>query len=77
MDRAVSLNDLSQAKERVVIGELDIALQKDLIGELILEGLVDKAKAADDILHTLEDAQALNVTQLESLEKEVAGVNAA
>jgi hypothetical protein len=77
MNRAVSLNDLSQAKERVVIGELDIALQKDLIGELILEGLVDKAKAADDILHTLEDAQALNVTQLESLEKEVAGVNAA
>ena len=77
MNRAVSLNDLSQAKERVVIGELDIALQKDLICELILEGLVDKAKAADDILHTLEDAQALNVTQLESLEKEVAGVNAA
>jgi len=77
MNRAVFSNDLSQAKERVVIGELDIALQKDLIGELILEGLVNKAKAADDILHTLEDAQALNVTQLESLEKEVAGVNAA
>jgi hypothetical protein len=32
INRAVLINDLSQTKERVVIGELDIALQKDLIG---------------------------------------------
>jgi hypothetical protein len=77
MNRAMLLNDLSQAKERVAVGRLDIALQKDLIGELILEGLVDKARSADNFLHTLEVAQALNVTQLDFLEKELAIVNAA
>jgi len=77
MNHAVPSNDLRRANERVVVGELDIALQKDLIGELVLEGLVAKAKAADEVLHTLEVAQALNVTQLESLEKDVAVVNAA
>jgi hypothetical protein len=77
MNRAELVNDLSQAKERVVIGELDIALQKDLIGELILEGLVDKARSADTFLHTLEVAQALNVKQLKFLETELKITNAA
>jgi hypothetical protein len=77
VNRVVLLNDLGQARERVVVGELDIALQKDLIGELALEGLVVKAKAADEVLHTLEVAQALNVTQLDVLEKELAIVSAA
>jgi hypothetical protein len=39
--------------------------------------LVAKAKAADDVLHTLEVTQALNVTQLDVLEKELAIVGAA
>jgi hypothetical protein len=48
-----------------------------LIGELALEGLMAKAKAANDVPHILEVAQALNVTQLDVLEKELAIVSAA
>jgi len=77
MNRTMLLTDLDQAKARVVVGEQDIALQKDLIGELILEGLVTRAKGESEFLRALELTQALYVTHRDFLEKELATTKAA
>jgi hypothetical protein len=76
MDRATILKDLGQAKARVVVGEQDIALQKQFIGDLIREGHAARARGADEFLHALEIAQALGVTHRDYLEKELSTRNA-
>jgi hypothetical protein len=72
MDRAMLLENLGQARARVIGVERDIACQKQLIGELIRGGQGDRATGACEFLHALEIAQALCVTHHDYLEKELA-----
>lgn len=71
-EREMTVRHLAQAEEHVLLGEKNIARQKEIMAELERDGHADAAHNARVLLATFEQAQVSHVTDRDQLRAELA-----
>ena len=69
MDQSVKMQELEQARRRVVEGEKTLSPQRDVVAKLETKGF--DATVARQMVQSFEKIQAMNVNAVEGLRKEM------
>ena len=69
MDQSVKMQELEQARRRVVEGEKTLSRQRDVVAKLETKGF--DATVARQMVQSFEKIQAMNVNAVEGLRKEM------
>ena len=69
MDQSVKMQELEQARRRVVEGEKTLSRQREVVAKLEAKGF--NATVARQMVQSFEKIQAMNVNAVEGLRKEM------